>query len=163
TALGYAYFGMFLGPLFGRYREGYRFGKLGYDLVEKYGLVAYRAKLNLIFGSLTNYWSHHIKHSLDYLLVAFQSAVETGDLTFSCYCCNHITMNLLIMGEPLDQVYRESERRLDFTRRARFDASTQALIGMQRLIQAMRGLTANLSSFSDADFDGSTYEAFMDR
>jgi predicted ATPase/signal transduction histidine kinase/tRNA A-37 threonylcarbamoyl transferase component Bud32 len=162
TALGYAYFGLFLGPVFGRSQDGYRFGKLGYDLVEKHGLLAYRAKLNLVFGSCTNYWSRHLRNSLDYLNVAFQTAVETGDLTFGCYCCNHIIADLLILGEPLHHVYRESERRLDFTRKARFDASSQSIVGIQRFVQAMRGLTVRLSSFSDGEFDDTMYETFMD-
>ncbi|XXX78326.1 ATP-binding sensor histidine kinase [Sorangium sp. So ce134] len=163
TALGYAYFGMFIGPLFGRYRDGYRFGRVGYDLAEKRGLVAYKAKLNFIFGSCTHWWSHHLRASVDYLNAAFQAATETGDLTFACYCCNHIVMALLVLGVPLQRVHCESERRRDFTRKSCFDASLQAIVGVQRLVQAMRGRTEGLSTFRDAEFDEAAYEAFMDR
>jgi predicted ATPase/signal transduction histidine kinase len=163
SALAYAYFGMSLGPVFGRYPEGYRFGKLGYDLMERRRSLAYRAKISFIFGDNTLYWTRHLKHSLAYLGVAFQTAVETGDVSFACYCCNHLVVDRLILGHPLDDVFEESERRLAFTRKARFDASTQTIIGIQRLIQGLRGRTPHLSSFSGADFVEEEYESVMDR
>ena len=45
SAHGYAEFGSILGPVFHRYIEGYRFGKLACDLIEKHGFMAYKAKI----------------------------------------------------------------------------------------------------------------------
>ena len=42
SAHGYACLGCILGPVFHRYREGYRFAKLACDLVEKHGFIAYQ-------------------------------------------------------------------------------------------------------------------------
>src|SRR5229473_2373174 len=44
SALAFGYFGSFLGPVFHRYTDGYRFAKLACDLVEKHGFIAYQAK-----------------------------------------------------------------------------------------------------------------------
>src|SRR5260370_34186322 len=41
---GYAWFGTVLGPHFHRYADGYRFGKLACELVEKRNFLAYKAK-----------------------------------------------------------------------------------------------------------------------
>jgi predicted ATPase/signal transduction histidine kinase len=161
SALGYAYFGMVLGPQFGRYGEGYQFGKLGYDLAERRGLVAYRAKLHCIFGDCICFWTRHLRGALRYLEVAFQAALQTGDLTFACYCCNHYVADLLVLGEPLDQVERETENRLEFTRNANFAGSSQALVGIQRLVRNLQGRTESFSSFSDAAFDDDAYQAQM--
>ncbi|MDI1480835.1 AAA family ATPase [Polyangium sp. y55x31] len=139
SALAYAYFGMNLGPEFGRYREGHRFGKLGYDLMERRRSTAYKAKISFIFGSNTLFWTHHLQDSLPYLDTAFRTALETGDVTFACYCCNHIVVDRLLLGHPLDQVFEEAERRLSFTRRARFDASTQVILDIQHLVDTLRG------------------------
>ncbi|MFT3767317.1 MAG: AAA family ATPase [Minicystis sp.] len=158
SALAYAYFGMILGPQFGRYEEGHRFGKLGYDLMERRGSTAYRAKISFIFGDNTLFWTHHLRDCLPYLDTAFQSALSTGDVTFACYCCNHLVADRLILGHPLDQVYEEAERRLSFTRRAQFDASTQAILGIQRLVQVLRGRAALPSAREEAARD-----AEMDR
>ncbi|MDC3962774.1 AAA family ATPase [Polyangium jinanense] len=139
SALAYAYFGMSLGPAFGRYREGHRFGKLGYDLMERRRSTAYKAKISSIFGDNTLFWTHHLKESLPYLDTAFRAALETGDVTFACYCCNRIVVDRLLLGHPLDQVSAEAERRLSFTRRAGFDASTQVILDIQDLVDSLRG------------------------
>jgi predicted ATPase len=44
SAHGYAYLGTILGPVFHRYSEGYRFAKLGCDLVEKHSFIAHQGK-----------------------------------------------------------------------------------------------------------------------
>jgi predicted ATPase/signal transduction histidine kinase len=161
SALGYAYFGMALGPKFGRYREGYAFGKLGYDLAEKHGFLAYKSKLNLIFGDCIAPFSKPLQGALDYLDVAFRTAVETGDLTFACYCCNHIVFDRLLLGEPLGDVYRESLRRFEFARKANFDASCRIITDIQLYILAMRGMAPEALR-EQGDFDVREFDAQMD-
>jgi PAS domain S-box-containing protein len=163
SALAYAYFGMSLGPAFGRYLEGYLFGKLGYDLMERRRSGAYKGRISAVFGDNTLFWTHHLEDSLAYLHAAFQAAVEAGDSTFACYCCNRIVVDRLILGHPLDDVFDEGERRLSFTRRARFDASTQAIVDIQRLIEDLRGSEARASTPSDPGFDEAAYDRAMDR
>jgi predicted ATPase len=45
SAHGYSSFGNILGRTFHRYADAYRFGKLGFDLVEKHGFAPYKAKV----------------------------------------------------------------------------------------------------------------------
>ncbi len=142
SAIGYAYFGMALGPKFGRYREGFAFGKLGYDLAEKHGFHAYKSKLALIFGDCIGPWSKPLLTALEYLDVAFRTSVETGDLTFACYCCNHIVFDRLLLGESLGEVHRESLRRYEFARKANFDASCRIIQDIQLYVLALRGMGA---------------------
>ena len=42
SAIAFGAFGCFLGPVFHRYADGYRFAKLACDLVEKHSFIAYR-------------------------------------------------------------------------------------------------------------------------
>ena len=44
--------GMVAGPRFGDYQAGFRFGQLGYDLVEQRGLKRFQAGTYLNFGNL---------------------------------------------------------------------------------------------------------------
>ena len=44
SCFAYVWLGMILGPHFGDYQAGFRFGRLGYDLVEKRGLNRYQAR-----------------------------------------------------------------------------------------------------------------------
>ena len=50
SCYGYAWLGFLAGPRFGNLRDGYRFGQLGYDLVEKRGLTRYQARTYLSRG-----------------------------------------------------------------------------------------------------------------
>jgi len=45
SCFAYVWLAMFAGPRFNNYKDGFRFGQLGYDLVEKRGLTRYRARI----------------------------------------------------------------------------------------------------------------------
>jgi PAS domain S-box-containing protein len=158
SAHGYAYFGFILGPAFHRYTEGYRFGKLGVDLVEKYEFVAYKAKVYMTMAWVA-IWTQPITTALEYIRAAFSAAVQMGDLTYACYCCDHSLTDLLARGDHLDEVWGESEKCLDFVRRAKSPDYVDRIITQQQFIQNMRGRTATFSTFGDSHFDEATFEA----
>jgi len=163
SVMAYGCLGMDLGPFFGDYRRGFQFGRLGYDLVAKRQLVAYKAKIELIIGAYISFWNEPRTRAIEHLYSAFKAAVAVGDLNFASYACDHLVSHKLAAGEPLDKVYVESEALLDFTRKAKFDPSSQILIRTRRFIQAMRGFTADLSTWTSSDFDEDEYERFMER
>jgi hypothetical protein len=56
-------------------------------------------------------------------------------------------------------VRRESEKSLDFVRKARFHDLAAAIVSQQRYMATMQGRTATFSTFSDAQFDEAAFEA----
>ena len=158
SAHAYCCFGTTLGPTFRRYIDGYRFGKLACDLVEKHGFLAYRAR---IYHSMEMVvvWTQPIGIAVDYIRAAFRAGVEAGELSIACYSCNHTITDLLTRGDHLDEVWRESERGLDFVRKARFRDVIDIIVSQQRFIENMRGRTASFSTFSDTTFDEIAFEA----
>jgi PAS domain S-box-containing protein len=159
-ASGHAYsgFGTTLGSAFHRYIDGYRFGKLACDLVEKHEFLAYRARTYFSM-ELIVLWTQPIGTALDYIRAAFRASVDTGDFHFACISCNHTITDLLARGDHLDEVWRESERGLDFVRKARFRDVIDIMVSQQRFTENMRGRTASFSTFSDAKFDETAFEA----
>jgi PAS domain S-box-containing protein len=159
-ASGHAYcgFGTTLGSAFRRHIDGYRFGKLACDLVEKHEFLAYRARTYFSM-ELIVLWTQPIGTALDYIRAAFRASVDTGDFHFACISCNHAITDLLARGDHLDEVWRESERGLDFVRKARFRDVIDIMVSQQRFIENMRGRTASFSTFSDAKFDETAFEA----
>jgi len=154
----FGFLGFTLGPVFHRYREGYRFAKLGCDLVEKHGFIARQAKTYSAMGTVA-IWTQPIASAIDFTRAAFRTAIETGDLTFACYSMFALVSQLLTRNDPLDAVWRESEQALDFVRKARFrDVADNAVI-QQRFIATMQGRTATFSTFNDVQFDEATFEA----
>jgi predicted ATPase/signal transduction histidine kinase len=158
SAHGYVWFGLILGPFAHRYADGYRFGKVACDLVEKYGFLAYKAKTYFCM-ELVCCWTQPVQTAIDFIRAAFTTAVETGDLTFACYSCNHLITDLLLQGVHLDEVWRESEKCLHFDRKVKFRDAADIVVGQQRFIQNMRGNTLSFSTFSDAQFDEETFES----
>jgi PAS domain S-box-containing protein len=154
----YARFGVVLGSGFRRFDDGYRFGRLACDLVEKHNLVAYKA--NTYFSmEMVAMWTQPVRAALDYVRTAFSASVAAGDLTIACYSCNHTITDLLTCGDRLDEVWPETERCLEFVRKAKFHDTVNVITCQQRFIQAMRGRTAHVSMFTDATFDEAAFEA----
>ena len=158
SAPGCGIFGFILGLVFHRHSEGYGFAKLSCDLVEKLGFIAYKAKVYHAMGSIA-FWTQPIASSIEFNRAAFGSATETGDLTFACYGMNQFIAGLLMRNDPLDVLWRETEKGLDFAQKARFRDVTDIILSQQRFIATMQGRTATFSTFSDAQFDEATFEA----
>ncbi|MFM0268429.1 AAA family ATPase [Paraburkholderia sediminicola] len=150
--------GVLLGPVFHRYHDGYRFARLACDLVDKHGFLADRAKVHAAMGR-TAVWTQPIETAIDFHRAATRTALETGDLTCACYSMGHVVADLLLRNDPLDAVWRESERTLDYVRKARFRDVADLVVSLQRLIATLQGRTASLSTFSDAQFDEAAFEA----
>ncbi|XYI02261.1 AAA family ATPase [Sorangium sp. So ce1128] len=161
SCLGYIWLGRVLGPCFGDYRAGFRFGKLGFDLFEKRGVVRCKARVYLSFALLIP-WARHMRTGLDLLRRAFDAAQETGELTYACYTCNCLITRLLAQGDPLGEVQREAERALEFVRNAKFGLIVDIITGQLRLIRTLRGLLPDFSSFNDAQFDEGRFEQHLE-
>jgi len=154
----YAWFGVILGPVFHRYSDGYRFARLACDLVEKHDVLAYKAKTYFSM-EMVALWTQPLQAAIDAIRTAFRAGVESGDLGIACYSCNHAVTDLLTRGDHLDEVWQESERALEFPRKAKFRDVVDIIVSQQRFIDNMRGRTAHFSTFSDAMFDEDAFEA----
>jgi predicted ATPase/signal transduction histidine kinase/CheY-like chemotaxis protein len=158
SAHGCAYLGCTLGPVFHRHSDGYRFAKLACDLVEKHGFSAYRAKTYHAMG-IVSLWTQPTTTAIDFNQAACLAATETGDLPSACYSMSRLVAIFLLRNDPLDAVWRQSEKSLEFIRGAGFRDMADAVISQQRLIATMQGRTASFSTFSDAQFDEVAFES----
>ena len=158
SAHAFSSLGFSLGPAFHHYHEGLRLAKLGCDLVEKHGFIAYQAKVYEAIGTV-GVWTQPIGTAIDFMRATFRTAIETGDLAYACYGIYKVVAYRLLRNDPLDAVWRESEMALDFVRKAGFRDKADDIVSQQRFIATMRGRTETFSTFSDAEFDEATFEA----
>ncbi|MRG91992.1 ATP-binding sensor histidine kinase [Polyangium spumosum] len=161
SCLAYVRLGMILGPRFGAYQAGFRFGKVGFDLQEKLSLLRFKARVYLDFGALVNPWTRHLRVGLPLLRRAQSAAEETGDLLYASYTRNCAITLVLAAGDPLDDVQREAEASLAFARKARFGLVVDILTGQLQLIRHLRGLTGDVSSLDDDPFDERRFEQHL--
>jgi PAS domain S-box-containing protein len=158
SANAFGYFGSVLAPVFHRYKDGSYFTRLALDLVERHGFLAYRAKIHFAMGMVA-FWLQPISVAIDLMRATSRHAIEAGDLIYACYGMCQSGHGLLVQNVPLDAVWQELEKNLNFARKARFDDMVDALLSQQRFIATMKYSTATFSTFSDPQFDEATFEA----
>ncbi|HTD54893.1 MAG TPA: AAA family ATPase, partial [Silvibacterium sp.] len=161
SCLAYIWFAIIAGPCFGNYRDGFRFGRLGYELVEKRGLTRYQARTYMCFGSFVMPWAKHVLGGRDLVRRAFDAAYRIGDLTFASYCCCELITNFLTVGDPLAEVQPEAEKGLAFVQKASFGLIVDIVIVQVGLIRTLRGLTPKFGCFNDEAFDECGFEEHL--
>ncbi|WP_437791701.1 AAA family ATPase [Sorangium sp. So ce693] len=163
SAYAYADFARVLGPRFGRYQEGYLFGKLGHDLAERSGLLTTKSAVFTVFGQHVLFWTRHYRETYPYSRAGFSAAVESGDLNMACLNCIWVALFRLLSGEPLEDVLREVDERLGFVRRAGYAYAHSSLLGAHAMIQALRGRPVRVSMLDGSELDASAFEARLDK
>jgi len=149
----FEWLGAVAGACFGDYQAGFRFGQLGYDLVEKRGLKRFQARTYNNFAVQVLPWTRHVKAVRDLLRRAFEAANKIGDLTFAAYSCANLNSHLLAAGDPLVEVQREVEHGLAFVQKARFGFVVDLISPQLGLVQTLRGLTAKFGFFDEKQLD----------
>ena len=162
SCLAYAWLGGVLGTYFGEYQAGLRFGRLGLDLVEKHGLDRFRARVDLVFAVHVAHWTQPLQTSRAYLRRAFEAAQDAGDLSYAAYSCIDLITNRFASGDSLRDVEREAAHGLEFARKVKFGLASDCITGQLRLIRMLRGMTPDLTSFNDADFDERRFEQHLE-
>jgi PAS domain S-box-containing protein len=162
SSYAYALFGAILGSKLGRYQAGFRFGKLAVDLVEKRGLDRFKGRVYSCFGHHIVPWNRHLHDGRVWNRLAFNSAKESGDLTFAAFSCSNMIANLIAGGDPLEDVQREADNGLEFARKMQFDLVSDYITGQLSLIRTLRGLTPKFGSFDDVKFDESRFEQHLE-
>ncbi len=161
SCFAYVWLGVIAGPHFDNYKAGFRFGRLGYELVEKRGLRRFQARTYVSFGNLVMPWTKHVKTARDLLRREFEAANKIGDLTFAAYSRLDLNTNLLAAGDPLVEVQRETEHGLEFAHKMRFGLVIDRITAQLGLIRTLRGLTPKFGSFDDGQFDELQFEAHL--
>jgi PAS domain S-box-containing protein len=157
----YTWLGNLIGPHFGAYQEGFRFGKLGLDLTEQRGLRRFEARVYLVFGNRVIPWTQPIRTGRSLIRRAFDSANKLGDLTFAGYSSDNLIAHLLATGDGLGEVQREAENGFEFAQKARFGLVVDTIKTQLQLIRTLRGLTPTFGAFDEEGFDERLFEQHL--
>jgi len=161
SCVAYVFFGKIAGPHFGDYKAGFRFGQLGYELVEKRGLDRFQARTYHWFAQFVVPWTKHVRTCRDLIRRAFEAANKVGDLTLAAYSGDNLNTNLLAAGDPLVEVQRQAEHALEFAQKARFSRVSDVITAQLGLIRTLRGLTSRFGSFDEGEFEECQFERHL--
>jgi PAS domain S-box-containing protein len=161
SCLAYVVFAMIAGREFGDYKVAFRFGQLGYELVEQRGLKRFQPATYFLLGGIVFPWTKHLRVCRNLVRRAFAVANEIGDLTFAVYSSAILIANLFAAGDPLPEVQRAAESGLAFAQRARFGSNVDMAAAHLGLIRTLRGLTRTFGRFDDGQFDERQFERHL--
>jgi len=161
SCVAYGWLGQVAGPHFGNYKAGYRFGRVGYELVEQRGLKRFQARIYNVFASHVMPWAKHVRAGRDLLYRSFEAANKIGDLVFAVYSGLNLNTNLLTAGDPLEEVQRQAEIGLELAQRTRFGFVIEHITPRLGLIRTLRGLTPKFGSFDDGQFEELRFERHL--
>jgi PAS domain S-box-containing protein len=161
SCFAYVTLSMILGPRFGDSRRGYDFGHLSVNLVEKLGLERFKCRVYESFGLLVVPWLRHRRDSYAFSVRACEAGLKIGELTWASYAWWSRATVRLDCGDPLDEVQRDVDAALEFSRKANFQLAIELNIAQLRLIRSLRGLTRTFGTFDDDEFEESRGEQYL--
>jgi PAS domain S-box-containing protein len=151
--------GLALGWHFGDYHSGYRFGKIGLDLIDATGdehpvVREYiRGRTYFTFATRIMPWAKHLSSAVPVLRRAFEVCSKIGDLTFASYACNNLPILLLASGAALNEIQKEAIFGLEFCDGARIGLSKDILHIQLAFIRMLRGNADLFGSFDDSELN----------
>jgi PAS domain S-box-containing protein len=151
----YATLGVIASGRFGHYDEGYRFGKMGCDLLERRGLNHFEARTYYNFAILVPR-TRPLREAIDPARLAFRMAEIYGDPAFAAYALRALSSILLALGHPLDQIEREAEHGVEFVQR--FGVFLDRFSAPFALVRTLRGRTTKFGSLDDGRFTEHSFE-----
>ena len=161
SCLAYITLGRIAGPRFGNYQGAFRFGQVGFELVERRGLKRFQAGTYLYYAAWIARWMRHVRASSDLQRRAFEEANKIGDLTYAAYATVNLNTDLLVAGGPLSEVQREAELGLAFSQKARFGIVIDVTVAQLALIRMLRGLTPEFGCFDSEQIEEVAFERHL--
>ena len=110
SAFGYATYGFIIAGALGQIEQGYRFGTLALNLLQRFDARELQAQTYLAFNSLIRHWKDPFRKSLPPSLEGYQLGLDTGDLEYACYNAVMYCYISWLSGRELETVEREMRR-----------------------------------------------------
>jgi len=158
SCFAFVWLGYLAGWRYGDFDACFRFGQLGYELIERKGLRRFEGYVCLMFSSLMMPWAKHVLTCRPVIDRTFEVCHNTGDRIWAVASRNILLSNLLLAGDPLVDVDREAEGSLAFCKTAAFADYTDAVATQAALVRSLRGLTRDFGSLDDGQFNESRME-----
>ena len=86
---------------------GYKFGRVAYEVLEKFHNKNQKAKVFQVIYVGIEHWKIHIRETLPNFLEAYKVGLETGDLEYATYSILHYCAYSFLAGVSLDKLESE--------------------------------------------------------
>ncbi len=148
SSVGYVSYGLLLAAVMGKYEDAERFGRLGLALADRYAWSERRAKLDVMFGLFIHHFRGHARESLEYARRAVPEGLESGDIVYASIASANHAEGAAIVGDPLDDVFRQAEAGERFARPLRHADVNVMFLLLKQFVRCLRGETDGVASLS---------------
>jgi PAS domain S-box-containing protein len=138
---------------YGNFEAAFRFGQLGYELIQRTGLRRYEGFVCLTFSTLLMPWAKHVATCRPVIRRTFEVAHNTGDRLWAAASGNVLLSNLLLAGDSLAEAEAEAEASVAYCRTAGFPDYIDGVSAQAALIRNLRGSTRQFGLLDDDRFD----------
>ncbi|MEG4841746.1 AAA family ATPase [Microcoleus sp. B9-D4] len=113
SPFAYANYGFLLCGVVGDIDSGYQFGQLALSLVSKLNSPEIKAKTAFVVNFFIRHCKEHLKETLEPLVSAYSSGMETGDIEYAAYNLLEYSSSAYYSGKELSVLEREIARNRD--------------------------------------------------
>ncbi|GAB2495881.1 AAA family ATPase [Algoriphagus taiwanensis] len=151
SAFSYAAYGMILCGYFENTSEGYQYGKLGVEMIERYGDISMKSRILYVYTMFVHHWSNHWSTMTPWFRKGIETGYQSGDLLYLAYSAQ----DCIIWDPKLDLETAISEHRkllkivADCDYMDSLDSGTLFL----QMLKNFAGLTEEKFSLSSKYFD----------
>ncbi len=143
STYGYCIYGAMLCDKFGEIEEGYRFGKLGLLVLEKFNSKSLKSKLYNLFNSMIWHFKEPVKQMIAPALEGMQSGLETGDIESASYINWLIAINSFFSGENIESLDRKIYNYIILTQKLKITVLVWTLSAIRQAILNLKGNSFN--------------------
>jgi predicted ATPase/GAF domain-containing protein len=161
SCLNYVWFSNIVGHRFSDYENAFRFGQLGYELIEKRGLRRFQAPTYVTFATGVMPWMKDLSACCDIARQGVEIANKIGDLTYEAFGRATLNSLLIARGDPLTAIESEAENGLNFALNAKFVLVTYMIRPQLGLVRTLRGLTTTFGSLDHREFEEIGFERHL--
>lgn len=160
SPFAYVVIAILLGSGFKEYKRSYDMGRVAVELAEKPESETLRCKVFFLYSVMIHHWSRSTEEGHELLMRGYKSGLVTGDFIFVSYCLNHIHIQPMLLGKPLEELstsfrtYGEIQNRLNVT-------SSQLWFEMlQQIVENLRNPDKVPTDFNGDKFDEREFVRF---
>ncbi len=151
SAFAYVAYGMLLCGLFDDTAQGYAYGKLGVDMVEKLEDISLKARIIYVYAMFVHHWSNHWSSMTPWFRKGIEAGHQSGDLLYLAYSAQDC-----IIWDPkldLETASQEHRRLLDIVKECDYQDSYDSGTLFLQMQLNFQGLTSSKYSMTDDVFD----------
>ncbi|MCP9234466.1 adenylate/guanylate cyclase domain-containing protein [Lewinella sp. JB7] len=108
SAFAFATYGVIMCGVLEDMKAGYRYGKLGLALMEKFEERAWTTQIYCPVYALIINWNEHVRNTLRPLQESYHIGLETGAIEFACINSNIYCIHAYLIGRPLPRLEEET-------------------------------------------------------